>query len=310
MCANSLAPRAVFAVLVTYLPDINVLKEVLRSLAGQVERLLVIDNSPSDFAGPLKGLVTHSTTHGAERIVLIANERNLGIAAAQNIGIRLAISSGASHILLVDQDTIFPPNATAELLQIETGLRSSGIRVGVVAPGFVNVHDRKTSPTFIDHVGFFIRKRRPRQDTVPISYAIASGMLVSADVFLDVGMMDESLFIDWVDIEWCLRAVSKGYRHYGTTHVVISHRLGDRTVRLLGQAIPVRAPIRHYYMVRNALLLALHSHVPNFQQRIALAIRALKYLIVYPFIARPFIANARMVCRGLLHGLTNRRGAY
>ena len=36
--------------------------------------------------------------------------------------------------------------------------------------------------------------------------------IINNNIILDVGLMDESLFIDWVDFEWCWRAKSKGYK--------------------------------------------------------------------------------------------------
>jgi len=44
--------------------------------------------------------------------------------------------------------------------------------------------------------------------------------------------MNEDLFIDWVDFEWCWRARKKGYKIIGNANVVITHQLGDAAVTI------------------------------------------------------------------------------
>jgi len=48
---------------------------------------------------------------------------------------------------------------------------------------------------------------------------IASGCLIPADVLRDVGLMDDALFIDHVDTDWCMRARARGYRLLGVCEV-------------------------------------------------------------------------------------------
>ncbi|MCV5831057.1 hypothetical protein OFN28_30780, partial [Escherichia coli] len=50
---------------------------------------------------------------------------------------------------------------------------------------------------------------------VDVDHLIASGSLIPVDVFEKIGGMDDSLFIDYVDVEWSLRARYQGLRCYG-----------------------------------------------------------------------------------------------
>jgi len=55
---------------------------------------------------------------------------------------------------------------------------------------------------------------------------LASGSLIRANALLSVGEMRESFFIDYVDTDWCLRAVSSGWRLLVSHQAVLTHRLG------------------------------------------------------------------------------------
>ena len=80
------------------------------------------------------------------------------------------------------------------------------------------------SPVFFNHVtnaygsiiNFkpfrLIRSKPNKQNTFTHpQYVITSGSFIPISIFNDVGFMREELFIDFVDIDWCLRARAKGY---------------------------------------------------------------------------------------------------
>jgi rhamnosyltransferase len=57
-----------------------------------------------------------------------------------------------------------------------------------------------------------IRSKPNKQNTFTHpQYVITSGSFIPISIFNDVGFMREELFIDFVDIDWCLRARAKGY---------------------------------------------------------------------------------------------------
>jgi len=62
-------------------------------------------------------------------------------------------------------------------------------------------------------------------------FLLSSGSLVPLDVIDKVGGMEEELFIDQVDTEWCLRARSMGYRVFGAFGAILEHRLGEAHAR-------------------------------------------------------------------------------
>mgnify|MGYP002888735411 CR=1 FL=1 len=61
---------------------------------------------------------------------------------------------------------------------------------------------------------------------------ITSGSIIPVKVLQNVGLMDETLFIDYIDYEWCLRAIHKGYQIY-LSDSKMRHNMGDVFVKFL-----------------------------------------------------------------------------
>ena len=97
------------AIIVTYNPDIDRLLSLLESICFQVDYIFIIDNST-------KNLILKESNF--ENIKIVNNGKNLGIAEAQNIGIKLSQKHKSDFILTSDQDTIFPNNYVNKMLEI------------------------------------------------------------------------------------------------------------------------------------------------------------------------------------------------
>ena len=117
-----------------------------------------------------------------------------------------------------------------------------------------------------------------------------------------VGPMREDLFIDYVDVEWGLRARSRGYQCFGVCGAHMAHSLGELPIRWLGRAYPHHSPLRHYYLFRNAVLLYREGWLPLGWKLVDGARLALKYGF-YGLFARPRGRHLAMMTKGLVHGL-------
>ena len=101
-------------------------------------------------------------------------------------------------------------------------------------------------------------------------------------VFRDVGMMEDRLFIDLVDHEWCWRCGSYGYSIYMTHEVELNHKVGEKTKHFLGLQFIVSAPQRYYFKYRNALWLIKRDYVPTkwkFKTVLRIVVEYLVFLI-------------------------------
>lgn len=244
------------AVIVAFNPNAIEFANVVRSVVSQVDYIAIVNNG-ADISG--------HTTFSDEKIDVIENHQNLGIAAAINIGLKHLIAKNFTHFLLLDHDSVLPANMVSALLQNLNDLNSNNDHpVAAIGPAYYNTRLNKFAP-FIRFGNFRnIKIAIPQQPVlINVDFLISSGTLVTVDALQKIGLMDEGLFIDFVDTEWCIRAKLKGFKLYGYSGVTMQHTLGDEPVNFLGLTFPMHSPIRHYYIVRNAILLMKKSYPLN-----------------------------------------------
>ena len=297
---GSTLPR-VGCVIVTYRPDHEPLLRQVAAIRPQVDDIVLVDN------GDGSGLPAFSDGYGLEIVCLGGNE---GIAKAQNVGIRRVRERGATHLLLLDQDSLPATDMVACLAEGLTQLRYAGTAVAAVGPQYSD-HRQGTLSPFVYREGLTLKERptrEPQSATVPTDFLIASGCLIPAEILDTVGNMDETLFIDYVDIEWGLRAQHLGYASYGIPAAKMAHSLGDDWVVYRGRRFPVHSPLRHYYFVRNSLLLVRRPWI-GWPWRWILVLRMAKQFVFFSVVVPgKRLANAWMMAKGIWHGVIGRRG--
>lgn len=289
----------VIAVVVSYQSDSQQLVRQFNRLLEQVSTIIWVDNASSNALQQLQYLWP------AERVHAIWLSENLGIGAAQNRGIERALACGATHVLLMDDDSLPTPAMVSRLLAALID------RPLAAAVGACHLDLRRK----VERTPFSV-VRGGRLRWLPCSCAgeiwevdhvIASGCLIPAPVLLAVGGMREDFFIDWVDTEWCLRARDQGYLIYGACAAQLEHTLGDRVVRVMGREIPLHAPWRHYYQARNFVLMLRSSRLGNVSKW-HMAFRQLKRFVVFSTLVPGRWRYFKMWTHGLLHGCQGRSG--
>jgi len=294
----------VFAVVVTYNPDIAVLEELLVSLLPQVGRTIIVDNCSSiDMNGWFN-------SSGRENLELHTLDQNYGIAYAQNIGIKKANVEWVKFILLSDQDSKPATNMVWELRTATNALVESGKKVAAVGPCYTDIR-QNNPPPFIRIEGLSLKRQYPESadSIVDVDYLIASGCLMPVSTLKIVGLMNVELFIDYVDIEWGLRAKNLGFHSYGVFAAKMNHSLGDAHVSFMGKKIPLHSPLRHYYLVRNGFWLYKQKNLPR-NWKFVDGYRMFVRICFYTIFAKPRIRHFSMMMKGLFHGLCSRMGRY
>ncbi len=294
------------AVAVLYKPDMALLDRLVRSVMPQVDKMFVVDNTPGssasdgDFFQPYHPFCISYQALGD----------NLGIATAQNVGIEAALSDGGfSHVLLVDQDSALPPDMVKKLLAAEEELLRSGEKVAAMGPAFV---DEKTGflAKAIRHRLFFVKKidvDSSSECPVEADYVISSGSLIRISVLREVGLMVDELFIDWVDIEWGLRARGRGYKCYIVPNAVMQHSIGDRSVNVMGRQINLHNQLRDYYIVRNATYLLRVKHM-GWRWRTVTAVKIPQYVLFYSWHSPERVKSLKLLVEAVGNGLHGKLG--
>lgn len=287
---------SVCAVVVTFDPAPDQLRELVHRVREQVSTLVVVDNGPGELAGDL-----------GPGVAVLRQPVNVGLAEAVNRGISWARERGSSHVLVLDQDSWPEPGMVRALLEASAEL-SRDHRVGAVGPRQFDPRVGEFAP-FVE-VGFpMSRKLHCATGTVRSDFLIGSGMLVALPVLDEVGEMDEGLFIDNVDLDWCFRARQLGYSVFGVGDARMQHRLGERWVSLLGGRVRVaqHAPVRLYFIMRNRLALYRRRHTPRIWVAQDIP-RVLVKLVLFGVLIGPRRLNLHYLLSGLLDGFRGATG--
>ncbi len=272
-------------IIVLYNPtkdDIAYVKDLAKNAEG-----VVVDNSdcPS-ISGQKIGNMTY-----------ISNRANLGIAKAQNIGLRHILKNcDATHIVFLDQDSRIPVDFPQQMADAFKRI-SDKRKLAMLGPQIIHKESQKVYQSAIhqDTVtedGWFIRRRD----------VISSGSCISREVLDNVGFMDSDLFIDTVDYDWCWRAEHMGYECGITPRVTIQHQVGKRELHIGKYLIIISAPFRYYYQYRNYFWLLRRKYVP-LQWKITTGVKYTARFIYFPLFVKGGMDCWKHMCRGIRDGI-------
>ena len=288
---------------VTHHPELAALRALLDRVGPQVGRVLVVDNASS--TGTVERL---QRGDWPDNVTIVLNAVNLGIGAAFNQAATWAREHGLDHLLLLDQDSLPAPDMVAQLLAA-LATASAEAPTAAVGPRFVD--ERSGQPAPFVRIGFPLNEKIQCADgaVLECDFLISSGTLIPLRVLDEVGAMDESLFIDNIDLEWSFRARHAGYRLLGVGAARMRHCIGDSVQALPWglDGIVVHSPTRLYYIMRNRLLLYRLAHTPRIWVAQDMPRAVFKFLRLSLLVA-PRATNAKFMLAGLRDGLRRRAG--
>lgn len=281
-----------------FCPDIDVIDNA-RTAAAQASVIAVDDGSDPTFDDTLEQIE-------AAGCRVIRLDSNQGIAKALNTGIAAALRDGADQVITLDQDSRMS-DAMVEMLSssfVDSGIDGS---VAAVGPGHL---EGTGSEGTIRYAG----KPGPRPGLIAVTEALQSGLLMPATALQALGGFDESLVIDGVDTEFCLRARRQGYQVLVDTRVRMHHRIGAGANARQFRAASWR-PIatghsarRRYYITRNRIRL-LFRYGPREPKWAAVYVRRLVVSSVLAVTVEPDrIAKLLAILTGVRDAVLRRSG--
>lgn len=280
--------KRTICILVLYNPDFSITNKVIERIVSQVDTLYIADNSP---------IAVGKNIQQYPNVIYEEMEGNVGIAAAQNRGIDVAIKEGFEYVFFLDQDSICPPDIIRGLRTSYEELLNSGIIVGAVGPCVINRISGKP------YRGLINNGTRINVKYTEVAQLISSATFSSVEVFRKVGGMESALFIDGVDHEWCWRASAHwGYRFFMDNTIQLSHQLGEGDRFFLFRKIAIPTPFRTYYQFRNYFILCRRGYVPLYW-KISNGFKYLIKTLYYPLFVPPRKEYLKNIWKGIIAGV-------
>lgn len=178
-------------------------------------------------------IVDNGSTDGSKEFIkkyypdfkIIALPQNVGFSPAVNLGIKKAVGE---YIFLLNNDTKVDKKCIEQLVKT-LELRKD---VGMVAAKMLNFY----TPELIDSAGDYIdvvghannigigQKDGPKFNKEDYVFLVTGGgSLIRRNVFEKVGLLDDSYFAYFEDVDFCLRAQYQGFKAYYQPKAVVYH---------------------------------------------------------------------------------------
>jgi GT2 family glycosyltransferase len=212
------------------------------------------------------------------RLVLIQTGANLGFAGGNNVGIRYALSHGhRDYVWLLNNDTVVDPHSLSALVRMAQADQMLGI-CGSLLRNYTSPHDvqsvgRRYSP--------WSGRTRPFQELATAKedatvsgrpgYIVEGASMLVSGKFLDrVGLLEESYFLFFEELDWITRALPVFHFGYSPASIVyhkVGTSIGSSTTRTS------RSVLSDFYQARNRLVFT-GRHYPGFFLSVLAAVGA------------------------------------
>ena len=166
---------------------------------------------------------------------IIENKKNIGVAAANNMGIKLALEQGYQKVLLSNNDIVFDKNIIADLVNFSENQSSSISSLKIMyehekdkiwyCGGFFNF----TKGLVPEHLGIGQPDLGQYNHLKHSDYAPTCFVLFDSKVFSEIGFMDEAYFVYFDDTDF-LQSKKKGtHKLLINQKIKIFHKVGSLT---------------------------------------------------------------------------------
>ncbi len=216
--------------------------ESCRGLTWPNFRIVLVDNGSTDDS-------EERLRSQLPDVEVIQSGSNLGFAGGCNAGIRFALNSGADLVWLLNNDAVTDPEALTMLVGAMEGDASTGI-----AGSKIYYYDDPRRIWFAGGLWekgrLSLRHRGAQQldegqfDRICEMGSVSGcSMLIRASVIHAIGLMDESYFLYWEDVEWCARAAACQFRVIFVPDSHVWHKVSV--------SAGLGSLSQHYYWTRN-----------------------------------------------------------
>ena len=194
-----------WAACIVYYQDQVSLNNLLKSLSNQTlppTAVFIADNNSSQQ-------INLTTLPFVVKVIRL--DENKGFAGGANVALKEAINSNFTNLMLLSQDVLLENDSAQKLIT------QLGISKGIVFPTMIN---RKTNSVISKggNISKFFGSIKLATKVVPkeVDWADGSCLVFNSELFKSTNGLNESFFMYFEDVDFCLQAKSKGFK---LTHV-------------------------------------------------------------------------------------------
>lgn len=242
-----------------------------------------------------------------QSIEYIYNEENLGFSGGCNAGIRKAIKLGADHILLLNNDTIVHPDMLNNLM------RHIKPDIGIASGKIYYLDDQNKMWYNGGRIDFYRLEGVPLKkskesfsksnaSSIEVNFISGCFMYLSKRTIEKIGYLDEALFAQYEDIDYCIRAIKKSVKMLYIPDAIIWHKVSASFGT--GEAIIKYKPFTYYLKIRNKLIL-IRRYTNGYKTIVAVFMQLpkyVKYLCGFLFLLR--IDELKFSIKGVKDGFS------
>lgn len=207
-------------------------------------------------------------------VTIIENDQNYGFAGGQSRAIKYVLEhSNSDYLVLLNNDTVLAPDCITHMVEAA----AKDPKIGIVGPKilFYDAKDR------IQNVG--CRVSMIKGSTISIGYGKPDSVLypdvmevdytdacifVKREVIERIGLLDESYFLYWEDIDFCTRAKEAGFQVVCATRARIWHKkpfMPQNRNKVWGGGRAIQEPAFIIYYITRNMFKFLKKHASGWQ---------------------------------------------
>jgi len=252
-------------------------------------QIITVDNNSSDNSVELiiKELTRIKKRSGITSEIIV-NDKNLGFAEGNNVGMRHAVNHGADYVLLLNNDTVVDKNLIKNLLQAAKKYPHAGAispkiyfakgfefhkkRYAAKEKGKViwyaggdfdwgNVYGTNHGVDKVDKGQF--------EKSKETDFATGACVLFPTKALKEVGYLNANYFMYFEDVQLSLRMKNRGWRIMYAPKAFLWHKVS--------QSSKIGSNLNDYYLTRNRLIFGMRY--ADMRARIALYKESLRFIL-------------------------------
>lgn len=267
--------------IITYHPDLNELQSNIQNIIDYLDKIIIWVNTPNEDTAKYFTI----NKKYEDRMIFLGTGKNEGIAYAINQTFKWAVENGFTHLLTMDQDSIWHNFENYRNKIIEHKVDTS---IGVFSPVIFEQFKRN-----FPEISF-------------VNDAITSGSVYDLQLVNKIGLFREDFFIDAVDLEYCYWARRNGYKIALLGNCFLQQKYGnDSEHKFLNRNFhtPNYSAFRVYHIIRNHIFLwKEYPELSSFEKKRILNVYIFKRLLFVWMFEKDKCNKTIAVFKGIIHG--------